>query len=41
MSHRPPGDPLLGLPLFVSAALMLLAALIAIRFFRRHPAPRP
>ena len=39
VSHRPAGDPLIGLPLFVSAALMLMAALIALRFFRHHPAP--
>ncbi|MFO1327494.1 MAG: TCR/Tet family MFS transporter [Rubrivivax sp.] len=38
VSHRPAGDPLIGLPLFVSAALMLMAALIALRFFRHHPA---
>lgn len=41
VSNRPAGDPLLGLPLFASAGLMLLSALIAIRFFRRQPAHRP
>lgn len=33
---RPPGDWLIGLPLYVSAALMLLAAGIAVRFFRHQ-----
>ena len=41
VSHRPAGDVLIGLPFFVSAALMLLAAVIATRFFRRHPEPTP
>ena len=41
VSHRPAGDVLIGLPFFVSAALMLLAALIATRFFRLHPEPTP
>jgi DHA1 family tetracycline resistance protein-like MFS transporter len=38
VSHRPPGDWLIGLPFYVCAALQLLAALIALRFFRRPPA---
>jgi len=39
VSHRPPGDWLLGLPLFVSSGLMVVAVVVAIRFFRRHAAP--
>ena len=37
VSHRPAGDWLIGLPLYVSAVLMLVAAAIAIVFFSRHP----
>jgi len=36
VSHRPPGDWLIGLPLFVSSALQVSAAIIAWRFFRSH-----
>jgi DHA1 family tetracycline resistance protein-like MFS transporter len=36
VSHRPPGDWLIGLPFFVCAALQFTAAIIAIRFFRSH-----
>jgi len=38
VSHLPPGHWLIGLPLFVCAALQLLAAAIAIRFFARRRA---
>jgi len=38
VSHRPPGDWLIGLPFFVCAALQGVAALIAWRFFRHHTA---
>lgn len=38
VSHRPPGDLLIGLPFFTCAALQALAMLITLRFFRRHPA---
>jgi MFS transporter, DHA1 family, tetracycline resistance protein len=37
VSHLPPGDWLIGLPFFVCAALMALAALLAAYFFRHHP----
>jgi DHA1 family tetracycline resistance protein-like MFS transporter len=36
VSHRPPGDWLIGLPFFVCSALLLTAAGIAWRFFRSH-----
>ena len=36
VSHRPPGDWLIGLPYFVCAALQLAAMVVAVRFFRRH-----
>lgn len=36
VSHRPPGDWLIGLPFFTCATLQLTAALIAWRFFRSH-----
>lgn len=39
VSHFEPGHWLIGLPLFVCAALQLAAALIAIHFFRRHAQP--
>jgi DHA1 family tetracycline resistance protein-like MFS transporter len=39
VSHRPPGDVMIGLPFFFCAALQASAALIAIRFFRRRPPP--
>jgi MFS transporter, DHA1 family, tetracycline resistance protein len=38
VSHRPPGDWLIGLPFFTSSALQLTAAAIAWRFFRSHRA---
>jgi DHA1 family tetracycline resistance protein-like MFS transporter len=41
VSHRPPGDVMIGLPFFFCAALQASAALIAIRFFRRRPEPVP
>ncbi|HEV6964678.1 MFS transporter [Roseateles sp.] len=42
VSHRPPGDILIGLPFFTCAALQALAMLITLRFFRRQPpAPQP
>ena len=37
VSHRPQGDWLIGLPFYVCAALQLIAAVIAIRFFTLHP----
>jgi DHA1 family tetracycline resistance protein-like MFS transporter len=37
VSHRPPGDVLIGLPFFTCAALQMLALWIALGFFRRHP----
>jgi DHA1 family tetracycline resistance protein-like MFS transporter len=37
VSHRPQGDVWIGLPFFFCAALQALAALLAIRFFRRQP----
>jgi len=36
VSHRPPGDWLIGLPFFTSSALQLTAAVIAWRFFHSH-----
>jgi len=36
VAQRPSGDWLIGLPFFVSAALQLCAAAIALRFFLRH-----
>jgi MFS transporter, DHA1 family, tetracycline resistance protein len=41
VSHRPPGDWLIGLPFYFCAALQAGAALLAIRFFRRQGAIRP
>jgi len=38
VSHRPADDWLLGLPLYVSAALMVAAVVLAVRFFSRHAA---
>lgn len=37
VSHRPAGDWLIGLPFFVSCGLVLVALVIAFRFFRHHP----
>jgi DHA1 family tetracycline resistance protein-like MFS transporter len=39
VSDRPPGDMLIGLPLFACAALQGAAVLVAIRFFLRHRVP--
>jgi DHA1 family tetracycline resistance protein-like MFS transporter len=36
VSHRPPGDWLIGLPFFTCAALQLTAAITAWRFLRSH-----
>lgn len=36
VSHRPPGDWLMGLPFFFCAALQAVGAVIAIQFFRRR-----
>jgi DHA1 family tetracycline resistance protein-like MFS transporter len=36
VSHRPPGDWLIGLPFFTCSALQLTAAAVAWRFFRTH-----
>lgn len=41
VSHRPPGDIVIGLPFFICAALQALALWITLGFFRRHPAPTP
>lgn len=41
VSHRPPGDLLMGLPFFACAALQAAALLITFRFFRTQPAPQP
>ncbi|MBI5717379.1 MAG: MFS transporter [Burkholderiales bacterium] len=38
VSHRPADDWLLGLPLYTSSALMVMATVVAIRFFRRQGA---
>ncbi len=38
VSHRPPGDWLIGLPLYVSSALLAMAAVLAASFFSRAPA---
>jgi DHA1 family tetracycline resistance protein-like MFS transporter len=38
VSQRPPGDWLIGLPYFFSAALQLAVVVLAVRFFRGHPA---
>jgi DHA1 family tetracycline resistance protein-like MFS transporter len=36
VSHRPPGDWLIGLPFFVCSALQFSAAVVAWRFLRSH-----
>jgi DHA1 family tetracycline resistance protein-like MFS transporter len=36
VSHRPPQDWLVGLPLFAASALMVVAVIVAVRFFRRQ-----
>jgi len=41
VADRPPGDPLIGLPFFASAAALALAATIAVHFFRHHPVAAP
>jgi DHA1 family tetracycline resistance protein-like MFS transporter len=41
VSHRPPGDILIGLPFFTCAALQALAMFITLRFFRQHPVAQP
>jgi len=41
VSHFEPGNVWIGLPFFCSAALQVVAVLIAIRFFRRTAQPRP
>jgi DHA1 family tetracycline resistance protein-like MFS transporter len=38
VSHRPPGDWLIGLPFFTCSALQFTAAIVALRFFRSHTA---
>jgi hypothetical protein len=38
VSHRPADDWLLGLPLYTSSALMVMATALAVRFFRRQRA---
>lgn len=40
VSHRPPGDWLLGLPLYFAAALQLVGLVLALRFFSSHPLHR-
>ena len=40
VSHRPPGDWLIGLPYYFCAALQAAATLIAVRHFARsHASP--
>ncbi|RZJ04365.1 MAG: MFS transporter [Rubrivivax sp.] len=41
VSHREPGDLLIGLPFFTCAALQAAAMLITLRFFRIRPAAQP
>ncbi len=41
VSHRPKGDWLIGLPFFVGAALQLVAACLAYRYFKQQAATRP
>ena len=42
VSHRPPGDALMGLPFFFCAALQAMGTLVAFLHFRRHAAaPAP
>lgn len=41
VSHRPPGDILIGLPFFTCATLQAAAMLITLRFFRQHPVTTP
>ncbi len=41
VSHRPPGDMLIGLPFFTCAALQAVAMIITLRFFRLHPVAQP
>ncbi len=41
VADRPAGDWLIGLPFFASAGLLCTAAMIAMRFFRRHAVPLP
>ena len=41
VSHRPPGDIIIGLPFFTCAALQALAMLITLRYFRRQGAVQP
>jgi len=36
VSHRPPGDWLIGLPFFVCSTLQFTAAMVAWRFFHSH-----
>jgi DHA1 family tetracycline resistance protein-like MFS transporter len=38
VSDRPPGDWLIGLPFYFCSALVLVATLLAVAHFRRHPA---
>ncbi len=38
VSHRPPGDWLIGLPYFTCAVLQLVAAVLAYRFFKKQAA---
>jgi MFS transporter, DHA1 family, tetracycline resistance protein len=39
VSDRTSGDAMLGLPLYFSASLQVVAFVLAIRYFRRRPAP--
>jgi len=40
VSHRPPGDPWIGLPFYFCALLQAIGAVIAIRHFRRQRRPQ-
>jgi DHA1 family tetracycline resistance protein-like MFS transporter len=41
VAERHANDWLIGLPLYASSALMVVAVVIAVRFFRQHPAAAP
>ena len=41
VSHRPPGDWLIGLPFFFCALLQATGAFLAIKHFKRQRAARP
>jgi DHA1 family tetracycline resistance protein-like MFS transporter len=41
VSHRPPGDPWIGLPFYFCALLQAIGATLAITQFRRQRLPQP